>query len=436
MSTTDQIPGSELPPPRAADRAGFVKFRDELMAGGSSDAPGPEETAGGSRAVLGLGVIALALLALALWSLWAFLFVVLLLVCVFLHELGHFLAARATGMKATQFFLFMGPKLWSFRRGETEYGVRLYPVGAFVRIIGMNSMDEVDPADEARAYRSKSYPRRMLTITAGSLMHVLIAIALVFGVYAVKGQREETGRVGFGGVEATGPAAAAGVREGDIVLAIDGTTVEEPEEFVATIRSYEPGDTVQLLLERDGEQLTIPVGLGNHPDPSLAGVAYLGTRSGSETEWQEMGLGEAARRSVTDLASGTWETARSIVRVVNPSNIVDHLVSEDADPETRPGTVVGATKYSDFFGGQDGLAGVLLVLASVNISLGVINMFPLLPLDGGHAAIATYERIRSRRGRRYHADVSKMVPVAVTTMAFLVFLMLAGLYLDVARPLR
>ena len=93
-----------------------------------------------------------------------------------------------TGMKATQFFLGFGPRLWSFRRGETEYGVRALPLGAFVRIIGMNNMDEVPPADEARTYRQQSYPRRMLVISAGSLMHMLIAVVLLFTVYSIRGE--------------------------------------------------------------------------------------------------------------------------------------------------------------------------------------------------------------------------------------------------------
>ena len=91
-------------------------------------------------------------------------------------------------MKATQFFLGFGPRLWSFRRGETEYGVRALPLGAFVRIIGMNNLDDVPPEDEARTYRQQSYPRRMLVITAGSLMHLLIAIVLLFTVFAAKGE--------------------------------------------------------------------------------------------------------------------------------------------------------------------------------------------------------------------------------------------------------
>ncbi len=110
-----------------------------------------------------------AILALFVWlafvNIWIFVFVVGVVISIFLHELGHFVTAKWTGMKATQFFLFFGPRLWSFRRGETEYGVRAVPLGAFVRIIGMNSMDEVDPADEARTYRQATFPRRLLVIT-------------------------------------------------------------------------------------------------------------------------------------------------------------------------------------------------------------------------------------------------------------------------------
>ena len=116
------------------------------------------------------------------------LFAVGIIVSVFLHETGHFVTARVTGMKATQFFLGFGPRLWSFRRGETEYGVRLLPLGAFVKILGMTRMDEVPIEDEARTYRQQSYPKRMLVITAGSLMHMLIAVVLLFSVFVTKGR--------------------------------------------------------------------------------------------------------------------------------------------------------------------------------------------------------------------------------------------------------
>src|SRR5690606_18593871 len=141
--------------------------------------------------------------------------------------------ARWTGMKATQFFIGFGPRVWSFRRGETEYGLRLLPLGAFVRIIGMNSMDEVPPADEARTYRAKSFPRRLLVISAGSITHILAAIILLFVVYAADGEMVE--RPGAEVATPTssnttieGPALAAGVRPDDVIVELGGRAIEGP----------------------------------------------------------------------------------------------------------------------------------------------------------------------------------------------------------------
>jgi membrane-associated protease RseP (regulator of RpoE activity) len=154
----------------------YHKFRAEVAAGGAVDETvSPMATRNGKVT----GIIMIALLAyLAVKNPWTFVFVVGLLLSVFLHEVGHFSTARLTGMKVTQFFMGFGPRVWSRSKGEVEFGVRALPLGAFVRIIGMNNVDEVDPADESRAYRSQTFPRRLLVITAGSLMHMVIAFAL------------------------------------------------------------------------------------------------------------------------------------------------------------------------------------------------------------------------------------------------------------------
>jgi membrane-associated protease RseP (regulator of RpoE activity) len=414
----------------------YTKFRNEVMAGGA-DNPDLEPTAGGPTAFIGLGVIAVLLVALYMWSPWAFVFVIGLLISIFLHELGHFSTARWTGMKATQFFLFMGPKLWSFRRGETEYGIRAYPVGAFVRIIGMNNLDEVAPEDEPRAYRNKSYPRRMLVITAGSIMHILIAIALIFGVYAVNGRRVETGRVGIGAVVVGQPAQQAGVEAGDIILSINGVEPTTPDAFVNEIRAHDPGDTVVLVIDRDGQTLTKDVGLGANPNPGEGfGKAFLGVSSGNEVTWNNEGVLAAARDSVFDLGPTVWQSIGGVVKVLNPVNIIGHLSGSNDDPATRPTTVVGISKLSSSIGDETGFGGLLLTLAAVNVFVGLLNMFPVLPFDGGHAAIATYERLRSRRGKEpYRADITKMIPVAMAMMAVLAMLFVTGFYLDFAKPL-
>ena len=107
---------------------------------------------------------------------------------IMLHELGHFVMAKRAGMKVTEFFLGFGPRLWSIRRGETEYGVKAIPAGGYVRIIGMSNIEEVDPADEERTYRSKPYRHRLGVAVAGSTMHFIIAAVLLFLLYAAVGE--------------------------------------------------------------------------------------------------------------------------------------------------------------------------------------------------------------------------------------------------------
>ena len=432
----DAAPGAAGPGSAAS---GYMKFRNEVLAGGASDQPDKaDDTVSGGRGALGLAVVGGLFVLLGIVSPWMLLFVVLLLVCIFLHEVGHFVTARWSGMKVTQFFLFMGPKLWSFRRGETEYGLRAYPVGAFVRIIGMNNLDEVEPGDEPRAYYNQSYPKRMLTITAGSIMHMLIAVALLFGVYSTKGKLEASGTVAVTALAEDGPATRAGVQVDDVVVSVDGLAITSADQFVSTVQSHQPGDTISVVVDRDGTQLPISVTLGTNPNEGPSkGKAYFGSSSGELNEWQGMSLASAARHSITDLGSAAWQSVGGVVTVLNPVNIIEHVTGSNTDQSTQPTTVVGVSRFSDTIGNETGIGGVLMMLAGVNVFVGLINLFPMLPFDGGHAAIATYERIRTRKGRPpYRADVGKLVPVAMTMMALLAFLMIAGLYLDIVKPIK
>jgi membrane-associated protease RseP (regulator of RpoE activity) len=129
------------------------------------------------------------------------------------------------------------------------------------------------------------------------------------------------------------------------------------------------------------------------------------------------------------------DSVKGVAVALNPVNSVKHLANPKADNSTRPTTVVGASQVGGTIGRSEGLKGILTLLASINVFVGVFNMFPLLPFDGGHAAIATYERIRSRKGKRYKADIEKMVPVATVVVGLLVLLMVTGLYLDITQPL-
>ncbi len=161
MTSTTTEPA--FPPPEfdeQPERQRPGRFVGEVMGGGAVTEKSEDELVGGVRGALGVAAVIALVGVLGFFSIWWLVFAVGIIFSIFMHELGHFMTARWTGMKATQFFIGFGPRMWSFRRGETEYGVRALPLGAFVRIIGMNNMEEVDPADEQRTYRVKSYPRR------------------------------------------------------------------------------------------------------------------------------------------------------------------------------------------------------------------------------------------------------------------------------------
>ena len=442
LTPHDERDGAQLPPPNPtrSDR-----MKSELMAGGAVVERGDDELAGGWKGLLSMAAIAALFVWLAFVNIWMFVFVVGLVISIFLHELGHYLTAKWTGMKVTQFFLFFGPRLWSFRRGETEYGVRALPLGAFVRIIGMNRMDDVEPGDEARSYRQQSFPKRLLVISAGSIMHILIAIVLLFGVYSTQGEitAQDEPRVIVGAAAQELPAWAAGIRDNDEIVSVGGTPITTSIELGETVRTFEPGDVVDLVVIRDGGTLTIPVGLGANTsvpesDP-LFGTALLGVRSFSPPLYQQHGIVGSATNAVSDIFPVSWESTKGIVKVLNPVNLVEQLTdTENADPAGRPTTIYGITTVSDDVGEAGGLAGVLYMLAILNVFVGVFNMMPLLPLDGGHAAIAAYERIQEKRRRmtgRYFADVERLMPFAMGVIVVLAMLMFTGLYLDITQPI-
>ena len=410
----------------------YNKFRDEIVAGGDTTDQPQRINDKRTSAISGA-----ALLALFVWlgvtSPWTFVFVVGLLVSVFLHEMGHFVTARRSGMKVTQFFMGFGPRLWSTQRGEVEYGIRALPLGAFVRIVGMNNLDECDPTDEPRAYRAQSYPKRLLVITAGSLMHGVIALVLFFGVYATSGRYTETGDVLVTSPPAANsPAQKSGVVLGDVIREIDGIVVSSRDQFIDQIVSKKPGQTVTVIVDRSGERVSLNATLGNNPVDTS--IAYFGVASWS-LDYVRVNPVKAIGYASQDLVVTAGRSVAGVFVVLNPVNIVNSVIDDKADPATRPGTVVGASQLGGEIGRQDGLKGVLLLLASVNIFVGVFNLFPLLPFDGGHAAIATYERFRSRRGKTYRADVGKMVPVATMVVGLLALLLIVGLYLDLTQPI-
>ncbi len=397
-----------------------------------------EDYAGQTNPIGLLSILALFVL-LYFWAGPRYFLVVLgIVIMIFLHELGHFATAKWTGMKVTQFFMFMGPRLWSFRRGETEYGVRLLPIGAFVRIVGMNNLDPCTPEEESRAYKNKSYPARMLVITAGSMMHFIQAIILFLIVVTVIGLNDPSkwsvGLISQLEDQST-PSVEAGLLPGDDIVAIDGIDTTDWGDTVDYI-SARPGDEVTLTIERGTEVFTETVTLATIPDEELGERGFLGVGPSFERTRESPVL------AVETFGETMWQAITAIPRFLSPSTLSElgrlmfegsgsvDINSEEAE---RPVSLVGAVRIA---GQEDFDVTVpLMMLGIFNIFVGVLNLLPLLPLDGGHAAIATYERLRSRGDYRHQVDVAKLLPVAYAVIGLLGFIMISTVYLDIVRPI-
>ncbi len=404
-----------------------------LVKGEAPDEPGL--TRGQSVARLGLVVALIVFVGLsASWGIVAF--IVALLLSVVLHEGGHYMAARTGGMQVTEYFVGFGPRIWSTHKGETEYGLKALPLGAYVKVPGMSNLDEIPPEDEPRTYRAQSYGRRMRMVFAGPAMNLLVALVLFVAVFAF---HPETvlGPSQWPVIQAptaSSPAGIAGLREGDQVLRLAGADVSDFDTFRKTVQAH-PGQTVPLTIERAGQTINLNVTLGDaNPTTRTTGIGYLGVAPRFDETTIHRNLLTAVPRSFEEFGNEVVGTVEGIGRVFSPSGLnrlYQTVTGQRADdPAQRPTSIVGIVQV----GGRaadTGIAYFLFVLAAVNLALGLFNLLPLLPLDGGHLAIATYERVRSRKGRVYRVDMSKALPLFAVPLLLLFTVVIGAFWLDI-----
>lgn len=417
------------------------------------DHPAPVKSSRRSLIELLIGVAAIVVLAVATGSTDLLIFITSVVVIVMVHELGHFLAAKHGGMKVTEYFLGFGPRLWSIRRGETEYGVKAFPLGGYVKIPGMTNLEEVDPADEARSYRQQPFHARLLVAVAGSAMHFLMAFVLLIALLTLVGvpngnQVQIQGLNQLAGKP--GPAAAAGLRVGDVVVSVDGKPVAGKANALISAIQDHPGVPVTVMVDRNGHHQTVTVTPANgrtvHESGAVApnGSApygIIGVSLGSPV--QTTGLVHALASTGTDLGHFTWASIIGVGHLFSPSGLTHQIdqvgnakaASQAAANGTRAQSIVGVVRTGDQ-AVQAGIGDFLLILIAINIFFGIFNLFPMLPLDGGHVAIAVYEKIRTgRRQVMYHADVAKLMPLAWLMLAFLGVIVGTALLNDILHPI-
>ena len=415
----------------------------------------PERVKSPRRAALELALVVAALGALAVvtGTTDIAVIVVCIVAIVMIHELGHLLAAKHGGMKVTEYFLGFGPRLWSFRRGETEYGVKAFPLGGYVKIPGMTNLEEVDPADEARTYRQQPFHARLLVALAGSAMHFLMAFVLMWALLSFVGlpdgsQVEVQGIAPIAGHAS--PAALAGLRNGDILVSVDGRRIGGDATTLTDAIQSHAGRPLTMVVERGGRPVTLRVTpldgrtvheAGVKAPKGTAPFGVIGVSLGSPVATTNPV--HAVGTAVVDLGRFAWATVAGVGHLFAPSAIASRFhqvasakaAAQASANGTRVESIVGAVGT----GGQAvaaGLSATLLFLISINLFLGVFNLFPMLPLDGGHVAIAVYEKIRTGSRRvLYHADVSKLMPFTWVMLAFLGVLFGTSLLNDLLHPM-
>ncbi len=525
--TTEHSPwpmvGATAPPMAEQATSTFVDGTDvpPSDAGPETIEPDPQGRGNPLRVLLLVGLVA----AIGILGGWSWLVIIgALIASIFLHELGHYLVAKWAGMKVTEFFIGFGPRIWSFQWGETEYGFKVIPAGAYVRIIGMSNLEEVDPADEDRTYRSKGYWKRLPVILAGPFANFAIALALLFVLFAGFGIRDQEDWT-VGTIVPGSAAEAAGLQSGDQLISVDG---EEPGSWSGFFEVIQPtaGRAIDVVFERDGVEQTVQATPGWRLDTSAAAelapiqegdlivslngqpvttyAAFqdsLASSTGTSTVVFEHGNGlysvdfaepivlpdggytgffgighdpaDPVRQSVPT-AAGSTATAfgqimsanvEGITRLFSPSGLSRYwdTLSEASAPDpilpadvpvatpvdatgpeleqapppldaNRPMSIIGIAQIGSAAAEQSPTQ-LLELLIVVNAFLGMVNLIPLPPLDGGHVAIATYEAIRGKiRGSAYRVDMAKLMPVVYAAFGFLTLFGLSAMYLDIIDP--
>ena len=367
-------------------------------------------------------------------------FVVALLFSVMVHEFGHYLTARKFGMKVSEFFLGFGKRLWSFTRGETEFGIKAIPAGGYCRIEGMTPRDQMPEGEEGRAFIAASSLKKLIVLGAGSFAHFALGFLLIFSIFFAVGFQALIPDIT--GVSPQSAAQSAGFKVGDRILTIDKDEVNNWAKDSKKIGQSE-GREIVFTVKRDGEILTIKAA-PNYIESEKRYVLGVVTKVGIKRE--------GFIPSVRDASTATWalskESVKSLVTLPTkvPQLIRQTFMGEERDPNGLVG-VVGAARVSGEAVGSTNLSGnqrlqtFILIVASLNIFVGMFNLLPILPLDGGHMAVAIADEIRAlfarirRKPRPARIDVNVLTPITMGVFVVLAVLTVVLLIADIINPI-
>ena len=383
-------------------------------------------------------------------------FVVALLLSVMVHEFGHYITAKRYGMHVTEFFLGFGRRIWSTVRGETEFGLKAIPAGGYCKISGMSPREPISPEIEPRAFYKASAPRRLVVLGAGSFLHFVLGFLLLFVLFAGVGTSKVlstvsevvpcvTTKSACSSSDPISPAKQAGIQPGDVITGINGKTNLNWEEITTVLRSS-PNTSVTLIIDRSGQTLELPVTLSSREvEGKVRGFLGVVNRVGLVRESPVSAITESVS-SFNQLFSGSIRSLVGLPAQI-PSLFRQTFLGEARSQDGLVGIVGVARATSEAASsgnltGGEKLATFILIIASLNIFVGIFNLIPILPLDGGHMAIAIVDGVRRttarRRGRPEPepVDVERLTPITFVVVALLIFLTLLLLLADIFNPIN
>jgi membrane-associated protease RseP (regulator of RpoE activity) len=359
-------------------------------------------------------------------------FFVALFAIILIHEFGHYLVARHFGFRVLEYFVGFGPRLWSFRRGEIEYGVKAIPAGGYVKIAGMNPFqNDVPTGDEDRSYAAKPRWQRGLVILAGPMSHFLVAAIIFSFLLMTTGEMDRTDVSVVAGVSAQldgkpSPAAVAGLRTGDVIQRIGDLDAPTPAAIGPYVAAHANGP-IPMQIRRGDQTLSIaitPVVVGG-------GTDHRSIRLGILLGPVPLGFLAAIRGGIADVGQNSAVSVSQIAHAFGPQGVVrvGRLLFTNAPRTSNDvASAIGVGQQVGSIGSTGNWAGFLWVFAYVTLFIGILNLLPLPPFDGGHLAVLLLEKVRGRA-----IDMRKVVPVSAAVLVYLGFFVISTALLDVVK---
>jgi hypothetical protein len=384
-------------------------------------------------------------------------FVIALLLSVMIHEFGHYITAKRYGMRVSEFFLGFGKRLWSFTRGETEFGIKAIPAGGYCRIEGMTATDEMPPGEESRAFFKASSGRKLIVLGAGSFLHFVLGFIILLTIFAGIGTSKPTTTISeisacvprinavCAESDPKSPALIAGLQAGDVITSLNGVPVNNWAKDVEIIRNS-AGKEILIEIERNGQAQTISVIAATRVVDGKE-YGFLGIVNGYKL------VRDAPFTSIKNSAIVSWDFISGAVKAIIslPSKIPAlwgaTVSGTDRDPNGLVG-IVGVAQVTGQAASTEGLSTseriqtFLLIIASLNFFVGVFNLLPILPLDGGHMAVAIADEVRALfarirgRARPEGINVNKLAPFTMAVFVLLAALTVLLLAADIINPIQ